>query len=333
MDAERGFQLFLLAASGLLTVLLLLPYLSVILGAVLLAYMLSTPHAWLADRVGDRLAAFGLIVATGVALLLPLVVLAQAVLTGLGDLLETVGQDGGLSGFDGLRGLLGSVFGIDVDGSTSFVDLLRQGDVLSLAQTALDTFGGVSEAFVQLTVLLFVWYYLLTDGDRLLAWLGEVVPLSEDAWDHLLERAEEVLYVVVIGNFVVAVADGLMVAIGLWLVGFSNIVFWAFVSVFLALIPLVGTMLVWVPAAVYLGLTGDVVPAVLLALYGFLIVGSVDNVLRPYLGAPEVGLEPAIFVVGVLAGLSFFGPVGIFYGPVLLVMTKAVYDTVGQAVQ
>lgn len=333
MDAERGFQLFLLAASGLLTVLLLLPYLSVILGAVLLAYVLSTPQAWLADRIGDRLAAFGLIVATGVALLLPLVVLAQAVLTGVGDLLETLGQEGGLADFEGVRALLDSVFGIDLDEGTSLVDLLRQGDALELAQTALDTFGGLSEAFVHLTVLLFVWYYLLTDGDRLLAWLGEVVPLSDGVWAALLERAEEVLYVVVIGNFVVAIADGLLVAVGLWLVGFSNVIFWAFVSVFLALIPLVGTMLVWVPAAVYLGLTGAVVPAVLLASYGFLVVGSVDNVLRPYLGAPEVGLEPAIFVVGVLAGLAFFGPVGIFYGPVLLVMTKAIYDTVGQSVQ
>jgi len=227
------------------------------------------------------------------------VVLAQAVLTGLGDLLETVGQDERLAGFEGLRGLLDSVFGIDVDGSTSFADLLRQGDVLGLARTALDTFGGVSEAFVQLTVLLFVWYYLLTDGDRLLAWLGEVVPPVRRRLGSPpragrggpLRRRDRQLRR---GRGRRPHGGGRPLA-G-WLLERRLL---GLLSVFLALIPLVGTMLVWVPAAVYLGLTGDVVPAVLLALYGFLLVGSVDNVLRPYLGAPEVGLEPAIFVLGV----------------------------------
>lgn len=333
MDADRWFQVALLAVAGLLTFMLLRPYLSVILAAILLAYLLSAPYEWLAPRVGDRAAALGLIVWTLFVLLVPFVLLVDVVLRGLGDLLAALRENGGLGEFEGVEGLLGSIFGIDFQEGDSIVELLRQGEVLDLAQTALDAVGGVSEAFVHLTILLFVWYYLLKDGDRLVAWIGDVLPLSPEVRSDLTRRADEVLYVVVVGNFVVAVVDGLLVGLGLWVVGFSDAVFWTFISVFLALIPLVGTMLVWVPAAAYLVLVGEAVPGVLLFLYGFVVVGAVDELLRPFLGAPDVGLEPAIFVVGVLTGLTLFGVVGLFYGPVLLVMTKVVYETLGKDLQ
>ncbi|MEF8758039.1 MAG: AI-2E family transporter [Halobacteriales archaeon] len=109
--------------------------------------------------------------------------------------------------------------------------------------------------------------------------------------------------------------------------------FWTLIAVFLALVPLIGTMLLWVPAAAYLVAVGDVVVGVALFASGAVVVGAVDNVLRPFLGRPSVGLEPGLYVVGVIAGLSFFRVRGIFYGPVLLVMTKVVFETFGPDLQ
>jgi predicted PurR-regulated permease PerM len=157
--------------------------------------------------------------------------------------------------------------------------------------------------------------------------------MPEETQTRLVTRVNELMYFVVVGNFAVAVVDGLLVALGLLVLGFDNVIFWAFVSVFLALIPLVGSMLVWVPAATYLVILGNVTAGIGLFIYGFLVVGSVDNVLRPFLGAPEIGLDPGLFVIGVLAGLSLFGAVGIFYGPVLLVLAKAVTEIVGRDLQ
>lgn len=334
MDAERGFQWALLAVAILLAFLLLRPFLSVILGAVLLAYLLSTPYALLEPLVGERLAAMSLILTTLLVLAVPVVLLVSVVVSGVEDLLGSLGGETGLGSYEGIQALLESVFGTEFDGDgESLLELLRSGQLLEMAQTALDAFGGLSAVFVHLTVLLFVWYYLLKDGDRLVAWVGEVMPLSADLQATLVERADDLMYVVVVGNFVVAVVDGLLVGLGLWAAGFPDPVFWTFIAVFLALIPLVGTMLLWVPAAAYLVLVGDVTAGVILFLYGFLVVGSVDNVLRPFLGAPEVGLEPGLFVVGVLAGLSLFGVLGIFYGPVLLVLAKVVVETVGEELQ
>jgi predicted PurR-regulated permease PerM len=333
MDAERGFQLVLLAIAVVLVFLLLRPFLSVILGAILLAYLLSAPYDWLAPRIGERLAAISLILATLSTLLVPVVLLTSFVFQGINELQRAIGQGDAVTEVDGVRALLEEVFGIQIEEGMSAVELLRQGDVLELAQSAVGTFGGISEVFVHLTVLLFTWYYLMKDGDRLLSWMGNVAPMPEETQTRLVTRVNELMYFVVVGNFAVAVVDGLLVALGLLVLGFDNVIFWAFVSVFLALIPLVGSMLVWVPAATYLVILGNVTAGIGLFIYGFLVVGSVDNVLRPFLGAPEIGLDPGLFVIGVLAGLSLFGAVGIFYGPVLLVLAKAVTEIVGRDLQ
>jgi predicted PurR-regulated permease PerM len=333
MDAERGFQLVLLAIAVVLVFLLLRPFLSVILGAILLAYLLSAPYDWLAPRIGERLAAISLILATLSTLLVPVVLLTSFVFQGVNELQRAIGQGDAVTEVDGVRALLEEVFGIQIEEGMSAVELLRQGDVLELAQSAVGTFGGISEVFVHLTVLLFTWYYLMKDGDRLLSWMGNVAPMPEETQTRLVTRVNELMYFVVVGNFAVAVVDGLLVALGLLVLGFDNVIFWAFVSVFLALIPLVGSMLVWVPAATYLVILGNVTAGIGLFIYGFLVVGSVDNVLRPFLGAPEIGLDPGLFVIGVLAGLSLFGAVGIFYGPVLLVLAKAVTEIVGRDLQ
>jgi predicted PurR-regulated permease PerM len=333
MDAERGFQLVLLAIAVVLVFLLLRPFLSVILGAILLAYLLSAPYDWLAPRIGERIAAISLILATFSTLLVPVVLLTSFVFQGVNELQRAIGQGDAVTEVDGVRALLEEVFGIQIEEGMSAVELLRQGDVLELAQSAVGTFGGISEVFVHLTVLLFTWYYLMKDGDRLLSWMGNVAPMPEETQTRLVTRVNELMYFVVVGNFAVAVVDGLLVALGLLVLGFDNVIFWAFVSVFLALIPLVGSMLVWVPAATYLVILGNVTAGIGLFIYGFLVVGSVDNVLRPFLGAPEIGLDPGLFVIGVLAGLSLFGAVGIFYGPVLLVLAKAVTEIVGRDLQ
>ena len=192
--------------------------------------------------------------------------------------------------------------------------------------------GGVSESFIRLTVLLFLSYYLLKNGDDLVTWLRALIPQPVEITDALMDRADELLFAIVVGNTVIAVTDGVLVGLGLLLTGFSNVVFWTAIAIFLALIPLVGTTVVWIPAALYLVLIGDTVPGVLLFLYGVVIVGAVDNVLRPYVGATEVGLTAPLYIFGVFSGIALFGFVGIYFGPFVLVLTKILFDTLGESV-
>jgi len=324
MDPERGTELLLLALAGVLTFLLLVPFRSAVLAAILLAYLLERPHRLLATRIGSRPAALALVVGTVVLFVVPFVLLVAVAVTGLSDLLEVLRTDGGVASPEAV---LDAVFGADVDVAASVRSFLQDGQVGNLLGVVVDTLGGLGAAAGQLTVLLFLVYYLLLQGDDLLAWLGDVVPLPTSVRAELLRRADRLMYAVVVGNVLIAVGNGLLVGLGLFLAGFSDVLFWTVLSIFLALIPLIGTTIVWVPAAAYLVLVGETVPGVGLFLYGAVIVGAVDNVLRPFVGSPEAGLDPAIFVIGVFAGLAFFGVIGVFYGPITLAMAKIVYET------
>lgn len=327
MDASRATELALLATAAAVALFLALPYLSPILAAILLAYLLGVPHRWLSAYVGTRPAAVALIFGTVALVLVPFVLLFTVVATGVADLLEVLRGDLQRVGDAELTGFLTSLFEAEPLGGTSVRELLRNVDLAALFPTLMDTLGGVSAAVVDLTIVLFVLFSLLTGYDRLVSWLAAVVPLESSVRSELFDRADDLLYAVLVGQVVVAIVDGALVGLGLLLTGFADVLFWTILSMFLGLIPLVGTTVVWVPASAYLALTGSVPAGVLLFLYGLVVIGAVDNALRSLIGASEAGLSPALFLLGIFGGFGLVGPVGLFFGPIALGMAKIVFET------
>jgi predicted PurR-regulated permease PerM len=329
MDSQRLFELLLLALSAALTLLLFRPYVTVVLGSFLLVYLLRPVYGRLQPRIGARPAAIGLLFGTFVLFVIPFILLFSVVVSGLNDLIATIRAAGQGVGLD-LTELLESTFSPGFDVESTLREFVQQGQLSDILQVVFDALGGVSSAFIRLTIFLFLSYYLLKEGDALVAWLADLLPLSPSVTDTLLDRADRLLYAVIVGNTLIAVVDGLLVGLGLLITGFTDVIFWTFLSVFLALIPLLGTTVVWVPAAAYLALIGNTVPAIFLFFYGLVIVGAVDNVLRPYMGSSEVGLTPPVFILGVFSGLALLGFPGLYFGPVILGLTKIVFDTLGR---
>lgn len=328
MDASRAVELALLAAATIVLVLFFLPFLSAILTAILLAYLLGVPHRWLAQYVGERLAAVAVILSGLVVLVLPFLLLLNVVLAGLDELQATIQENLDTINEMGLDGLLGALFGGDQPIQVPTAESIRDVDIGAVVPIVLDTVGGISSAFVVLSVIVFLTYYLLSAGDRLLGWLGTVFPVASDVQSELYSRADNLMYAVIVGQFAIAVVTGLLTGLGLFLTGFDDVIFWTVLCLFLALVPLIGTMIVWVPAAGYLFLAGDVVPGALLFAYGAVVIGAADNVLRPFVGASQANLSPAIFILGVFSGLTVLGPIGVFFGPIAIGMAKIVYETV-----
>ena len=333
MDSERAFGLFLLATATVLTLLLFRPFVTVVLSAILIAYLLGPLYRRLTPRIGERPAAVGLIFAAIVLVVIPFVVLLGVALSGLQSLLQQLRDGATAGGFDGVSELLESTFATDFDVQESVLEFVQGGHLGEIFRTVIDVVGGVSELFISLTILLFLSYYLLKNGDDLVAWMIDQLPLPKAVTTELIDRADKLLFAVFVGNTATAVADGVLVGLGLLVTGFSDVIFWTFLAVFLALIPLVGTTVIWIPAAVYLVLIGNTILGVLLFLYGVFIVGAVDNVIRPYFGATEVGLSPPLYIFGVFSGISLFGFVGIYFGPFVLAFSKILFDTLGGVVR
>jgi predicted PurR-regulated permease PerM len=111
-----------------------------------------------------------------------------------------------------------------------------------------------------------------------------------------------------------------------WILGVPSAIVWGVVMVFLSMIPMLGAFLVWVPAAIYLGLTGHPVKALIMVLWGTLVIGMADNFLRPKLVGERTKLHELLIFFAVLGGLQVFGVLGIVLGPVVLAITLALVD-------
>lgn len=315
---ERRFLLLLVAAFALLALFVVAPFAQYVLAALLLGYVLKPVHRRVEPRLGTRVGAAALILATLFVVLLPLALLVQVAMSGAQSMFETV------DAFVAESNLVPTL----ADAGIQVPDLLDSiGGNGSLPIGGLvELLGGVTDALIGLTVALFVLYYLLTTGDELVAWLRAVTPLSPAVQDELYDRVDRITWAALVVNVVVAVVQGVLTGAGFFAVGLPNPVFWTVMTTLLALLPLIGASVVWAPAAVYLLFVGQPLRAAALAAYGALIVSLSDNYLRPVLGGHEAKLNPGLFVVGVFGGAATLGFVGIFYGPVVLGTLKALVE-------
>ncbi|MBI5017588.1 MAG: AI-2E family transporter [Deltaproteobacteria bacterium] len=172
-------------------------------------------------------------------------------------------------------------------------------------------------------VMLFVLFYLVRDGHQMMAALKALTPLQEHQDERIAARIREMARSVFVGSFLTAACQGLAGGIGLALVGIPGL-FWGAVMGVVSLIPIVGTALVWVPAAGYLFLVGRWRSALFLLGWCTVVVGLTDNVLRPFLMRGRSGLSPMFVFLAVMGGLEYFGLPGLLYGPLILTFAAAI---------
>lgn len=178
------------------------------------------------------------------------------------------------------------------------------------------------ESAANLGLSIFLWffsfYYFLRDGHKIRGLLIHFSPLSDQHDKEILGGLVRSIKSVVGGSLIVAVAQGVLGGLGMGIFGVPNPAIWGLIAIIAALIPMVGTALVMLPASAYLLLTNQTWPAVGLLIFSFLLVGGIDNILRPKLMQHSIGLHPLAILLSVLGGIAFFGPVGFLTGPIIL---------------
>jgi predicted PurR-regulated permease PerM len=196
-----------------------------------------------------------------------------------------------------------------------------------LSQEAL-TFGRNTVSFtVGLTLMLYLTFFLLRDGDKMMGWLGSAVPLENDRRQLLFRKFTEVVRATVKGNLVVAMVQGALGGFIFWMLGITAPILWAVVMAFLSLVPAVGAALVWLPIAIYLFATGDIIQGTILVAYGAIIIGLADNVLRPILVGRDTKLPDYIVLFSTLGGISLLGINGFVIGPLIAALFISLWAT------
>lgn len=196
-----------------------------------------------------------------------------------------------------------------------------------LAATKALGFGQNTFGFlVGFCVMLYLLFFLLRDGRSLAQRIRLAIPLQADHKAELASKFTTVIRATVKGNLAVAAAQGALGGLIFWILGIQGPVLWGVVMAFLSLLPAVGAGLIWAPVAIYFLASGAVVKGVALIAYGVLVIGLVDNVLRPVLVGKDTKMPDYIVLISTLGGMALFGLTGFVIGPVIAALFMAIWD-------
>ena len=180
--------------------------------------------------------------------------------------------------------------------------------------------SGVTNFLFAFLLLPFCMFYFFKDGPQILKKIALISPLPEAYERELWSKLSSMVKSIVVGVILTAVVQGIVGGIGFVLAGISNPIFWSTIMAVFSLVPLVGTAIVWVPAAIILAIMGSYGWAIFLVVWGVVVVGSVDNFLRPYLIGGKSNTYPLLTFFAILGGISAYGVEGVLIGPLVLVV-------------
>jgi predicted PurR-regulated permease PerM len=201
--------------------------------------------------------------------------------------------------------------------------------VASLSNTTVGTVQFVFNVFI----MGYTVFFLLLDGPALLMTIRRFLPLREGERDLLLDKFLSVTRATLKGTLVIGIVQGSLSGLAFWAVGVDHAMFWGAVMVVLSVIPLLGGALVWVPTAIVLALTGHWVKGVILAAFCGLVVGSIDNVLRPRLVGRDTQMHELMILFSTLGGILVFGAIGFIIGPIIAALFQTSWELFGLAYQ
>jgi len=220
---------------------------------------------------------------------------------------------------------------IDANTSLSLVQLegwlaeaLRR--VLELIMSSGGSFVmGALGTTVSFVMMLFVLFFVLRDGPAMTQQVVSLLPIEGERRSLLQRHLTDMTRAVFLGLGLTAVAQGMLLGVGFWIAGLPSPLVFGVLGIILALVPMVGPALLWIPGAIWLATRGDTSYAIFLALWGSIVVGLVDNLLRPLLISGRAEVPTLAVFIGVIGGLAAFGFIGLFVGPIVLGLLIALF--------
>lgn len=221
--------------------------------------------------------------------------------------------------------------------SNGVIDIVHKYDLKNNLEIAITSIGKkiyswsfmvlfkIPTKIIHFLIMLFIIFFLLVEGNRFLEYIKNIIPLEKKHQASILLQIKEIIYAVIYGQIIIAILEGVLGGLIFFILGISNPVLWGIVMAILALLPFVGASFVWLPAALYLiaqGISSShnilILKAIILIVYGIVIIGGVEMLLKPMIIGKRTRIHPIIILLGILGGLSVFGIGGLILGPVIL---------------
>jgi predicted PurR-regulated permease PerM len=335
-DAAAKWAVFFAAAGVVvyLCVLILRPFFGIAAWSTMLAITCYPLYRWFVKRTRRAaLSAFITSALVVVAIVVPLLVVGAVAVNQLMALSGVARQ--ALVAPDGISGRATAALspvaqrvGLDAEAIVTWASAHADEWVAGAGQHTMSAAADLGGALLGFAFTAFAMFLLLRHGERLVAPIPDLLPFERTLSEALLVRIRDVVYASVHGVVTIAFIQGLLCGGMFWVLGIPAAALWGAVTVFVSVVPFVGTAAVWVPGTLYLLAVGAWPKALVLGLWGGAVVSSVDNLLRPRLVAGRVRLPGLPMFVAMLGGLQAFGALGIIAGPVLFTMVTSMFDMV-----
>lgn len=186
--------------------------------------------------------------------------------------------------------------------------------------------GNIAAFIMDAVVTFFTLFFLFRDGRALTERMAEILPLRSDQVEKLSHGVNRAIIASMYGGLAVAVAQGLLISIAFWALSMSSPLLWGLVTAGFSFVPLIGSAAVWVPAAIVMMVSGQLLKGLLLLAWGAAVVGMADNFVRPLVISEQVNFHPLHIFFALLGGVQAFGLIGLFVGPVVLAVAQALFS-------
>jgi predicted PurR-regulated permease PerM len=339
-SVERPFFIALLFIVTLTFFWLIRGFMQPIFWAIALGIVVYPLHARLVRKLHDResLAAVASVAIVVVVVILPLVGIGAAVTAEGAALYQRL--EGGGFGVEGLSSrvqqrmpqITGLIERVGLDPARIEVQAQSAAVTASrfIAERAVAIGGGTLRGTIFFFLMLYLLFFFLRDGRGILEALIRALPLGDQRERHLLDRFAEVSRATIKGTLVVGIVQGAIGGIAFAVLGIGAPVLWGTVMALLSILPAVGTALVWLPAAIYLLVSGQIFGGIALIFVGVFVIGLTDNLLRPILVGRDTRLPDYLILLATLGGLAGFGLAGIIIGPTIAAFFLSVWNMAEQ---
>lgn len=328
-DRQLSFivLLALTAASFYIAYVIFRPFLVSFFLALVLSIAFLPLHNWISRHLrSNSIAALVSTVVVVLFVLVPSILLSRKLLAEATSLYGSLSQQWGSSG--GLHRVSDSLFRLAERAGIS-PERLR-GEIATRAQQlgslAVGMVGWAASEVAQQSVtailIFFILFFLLRDRQKLLATVSELLPLPPGRFEELATIIHKSIVSNVYAMFAVGVTQGILTALGFWITGLSAPLLWGVVAMIFSFVPAVGPILVWLPGAMFLGLSAEWGKAILLSVWGVVLISGADYLIRPRFAAGK-DVNRLLVLLSFFGGIKAFGVIGIFVGPVVLSLLAA----------
>lgn len=311
---ERYFFFGLLLTTFIFTFFIFRPFWIVLVLGLSFSIVLYPIYEWFKKgKLPNWLASFSTVVLFTIILCGPLLGIGALVFKQSQNVYHLVSVNGNTEPF--MQSIEEKINKILPEGIVLDIHQKTKDFVSFISNNIADIFTSTISAFFSFVLMLLIIFYFLKDGAEWKKAIIVLSPLSDKDDEKIIKRLAQAVHGVITGSLLIAIIQGVLMGLGLWVFGVGNAALWGVVAAITSLIPTLGTSLVSIPAIVFLFVTGNTLPAIGLLIWSFMMVGMIDNFLGPLIVSKKIRIPSILILFSVLGGISLIGPVGILVGP------------------